>query len=114
MLLLATQAEPQMIEHAHPNLGRLVQPRHYNALPATIARGVPWAADNDCYQHLDKHAYYAMLDHLHHIGGRCLLSPCPTWWPTLTRRHVSSSGGGPDPHAAAYPSPWSRRTALST
>jgi len=50
MLLLATQAEPQMVEHAHPNLGRLVQPRHYNALPATIARGVPWAADNDCYQ----------------------------------------------------------------
>ncbi|MGA2164203.1 MAG: hypothetical protein ABSH36_07010, partial [Solirubrobacteraceae bacterium] len=34
----------------NPNLGRLVQPRHYNALPATIARGVPWAADNDCYQ----------------------------------------------------------------
>ncbi len=50
MLLLATQAEPQMVEHAHPNLGRLIQPRHYNALPATIARGVPWAADNDCYQ----------------------------------------------------------------
>ena len=23
MLLLATQAEPQMVEHAHPNLGRL-------------------------------------------------------------------------------------------
>lgn len=50
MLLLATQAEPQMIEHAHPSLGRLIQPRHYNALAATIARGVPWAADNDCYQ----------------------------------------------------------------
>ncbi len=50
MLLLATQAEPQMVEHAHPNLGRLIQPRHYNALPATIARGVPWAADNDCFQ----------------------------------------------------------------
>ena len=41
MLLLATQAEPQMIEHAHPNLGRLIQPRHYNALAATIERGVP-------------------------------------------------------------------------
>jgi hypothetical protein len=50
MLLLATQAEPQMVEHDHPNLGRLVQPRHYNALPATIARDVPWAADNDCFQ----------------------------------------------------------------
>ncbi len=50
MLLLATQAEPQMIEHAHPNLGRLIQPRHHNALAATIERGIPWAADNDCYQ----------------------------------------------------------------
>ena len=77
MLLLATQAEPQMVEHAHPNLGRLIQPRHYNALPATIARGVPWAADNDCFQRLDAHAYYAMLDRLHHIGGRCLFVAVP-------------------------------------
>jgi hypothetical protein len=77
MLLLATQAEPQMVEHAHPNLGRLVQPRHYNALPATIARGVPWTADNDCFQRLDARAYSAMLDHLHHIGGRCLFVAVP-------------------------------------
>jgi hypothetical protein len=49
MLLLATQAEPQ-IEHPHPNLGRLIQPRHYIELAATIERGVPWAAGNDCYQ----------------------------------------------------------------
>jgi hypothetical protein len=28
MLWLATQAEPQMVEHAHPNLGRLIQPHH--------------------------------------------------------------------------------------
>ena len=27
MLLLATQAEPQMRAHRHPNLGRLLQPR---------------------------------------------------------------------------------------
>jgi hypothetical protein len=77
MLLLATQAEPQMVEHACPNLGRLVQPRHYNALPATIARGVPWAADNDCYQCLDAHAYDRMLDRLHHVGGRCLFVAVP-------------------------------------
>ena len=77
MLLLATQAEPQMIQYENPNLGRLVQPRHYNALPATIARGVPWAADNDCYQGLDPRAYYAMLDRLHHVGGRCLFVAVP-------------------------------------
>jgi hypothetical protein len=40
MLLLATQAEPQMIEHAHPNLGRLIQPCRYSALAATIERGI--------------------------------------------------------------------------
>ncbi len=28
MLLLATQAQLQMRAHRHPNLGRLVQPRH--------------------------------------------------------------------------------------
>jgi len=28
MLLLATQAEPQMRAHRHPNLGRLLQLRH--------------------------------------------------------------------------------------
>jgi len=77
MLLLATQAEPQMIEHAHPNLGRLIQPRHCNALAATIERGIPWAADNDCYQGLDPHAYNAMLDRLHQVGGRGLFVAVP-------------------------------------
>lgn len=50
MLLLATQAEPQMIAHAHRNLGRLVHRCEYSRLSATIARGVPCAADNDYYQ----------------------------------------------------------------
>ena len=77
MLLLATQAEPQMVEYAHPNLGRLVQPRHYNALSATVARSIPWAADNDCYQGLDTSAYDAMLDRLGHVGGRCLFVAVP-------------------------------------
>lgn len=100
MLLLATQAEPQMIEHAHPNLGRLIQPRHHNALAATIERGIPWAADNDCYQGLDPRAYYAMLDRLHHVGGRCLFVAVPDvvgdahqtarqferWWTGIARR----------------------------
>jgi hypothetical protein len=100
MLLLATQAEPQMVEYAHPNLGRLIQPRHYNALPATIARGVPWAADNDCYQGLDASAYNAMLDRVHHVGGCCLFVAVPDvvgdahataeqferWWTEVARR----------------------------
>lgn len=100
MLLLATQAEPQMIEHAHPNLGRLVQPRHHNALATTVARGIPWAADNDCYQGLDPPAYNAMLDRLHHVRGRPLFVAVPDvvgdaeqtarlfgrWWTALACR----------------------------
>jgi hypothetical protein len=49
MLLLATQAEPQMRPHCHPNLGRLLQPRHYPRADATASSGVRWAADNDAY-----------------------------------------------------------------
>jgi hypothetical protein len=42
MLLLATQAVPQMRQHAHPSPGRLVTPRHHPSLRATIADGAPW------------------------------------------------------------------------
>ena len=49
MLLLATQAEPQMRAHRHPNLGRLLQPRHYPRAAHTARSGVPWAADNDAF-----------------------------------------------------------------
>ena len=49
MLLLATQAEPQMRAHRHPNIGRLLQPRHYPRASATARSGVPWAADNDAF-----------------------------------------------------------------
>ena len=38
MLLLATQAEPQMRGHRHPNLGRLLQPRHTRARAPPLAR----------------------------------------------------------------------------
>jgi hypothetical protein len=41
MLLLATQSEPQMRAHRHPNLGRLLQPRHYPRASATARSGVP-------------------------------------------------------------------------
>jgi hypothetical protein len=49
MLLLATQAEPQMLAYSHPHLGRLVQPFHYPRIADTAGRGVPWAADNAAF-----------------------------------------------------------------
>jgi hypothetical protein len=48
----------------HPHPGRLVQPLHYTRLDALLADGLPWAADNDCFQGLDARAYFTMLDRL--------------------------------------------------
>jgi hypothetical protein len=81
----------QMRAHAHPHLGRLVQPRHYTRLADMLADGIPWAADNDCFQGLDPTAYSDMLDALQqaridHAGGdrraetwtdRCLFVTVP-------------------------------------
>lgn len=79
MLLLATQAEPQMIEHASPQLGRLVQPRHYPKIEATAARGVPWAADNDAFNGWGDGQiarFDAMCDRLKGLPG-CLFVTVP-------------------------------------
>ena len=75
MLLLVTQAMPQMRLHAHPNLGRLVTPRHYCSL--LEHNGWQWAADNDCYQGLDPRGYFAMLDSLKGAPGDCLFVTVP-------------------------------------
>lgn len=62
MLVLVTKGEGTLVKYDHPNLGRLVQPRHYDTMKATIARGRPWAADNDCFQGLDEKAYSRMIE----------------------------------------------------
>ncbi len=79
MLLLATQAQPQMRAHRHPNLGRLLQPRHYPRARATAASGVPWAADNDAFNGWDAGAerrFLRMVDALSGLPG-CLFVTCP-------------------------------------
>ncbi len=79
MLLLATQAEPQMAEHRHPNLGRLLQPRHYPRARATAVSGVPWAADNDAFNGWDadsERRFLRMVDTLSGLPG-CLFVVCP-------------------------------------
>jgi hypothetical protein len=75
-MLLVTTAHPQMVQHAHPNLGRLIQPRHYSSIEKTAASGVPWAADNDCFQGLDADAFTNMLDRIKGLPG-CLWVACP-------------------------------------
>lgn len=61
MLLLTTAALPQLDQHRHPNLGRLITPRHRCRLADTLAAGYPVAADNDCFQGLDAPRVCAML-----------------------------------------------------
>jgi len=65
MLLLVTSAHPTLQPHRTPSLGRLVQPRHYSSLEQTVRSGMPWAADNDCFQGLCHRRYCLMLDRLH-------------------------------------------------
>lgn len=76
-LLLVTTAHPTLAQHAHRNLGRLVQPRHLSSIEATAASGIPWAADNDCFQGLDARAYDAMLDRLQPLASSCLWVTVP-------------------------------------
>jgi hypothetical protein len=75
MLLLVTQGMPQMRQHAHPSLGRLLTPRHYPKLEEM--HGLSWAADNDCFQGLHERRWRAMLESIEHASGRCLFVVVP-------------------------------------
>jgi len=48
----------------HPHLGRLVQPRSWNAIGNIAASGAPWAADNDALARINPDAYLGMLDRI--------------------------------------------------
>ena len=61
MLLLTTAALPQLQQHHHPSLGRLITPRHFCRFSDTLAAGYAVAADNDCFQGLNPAAVCAML-----------------------------------------------------
>lgn len=75
-MLLTTAGHPQIVEYAHPNLGRLVQPRHYSAIEQTAEAGIPWAADNDCFQGLNADAYRKMVARIAFLPG-CLFLVAP-------------------------------------
>lgn len=82
-IILVTTAHPTMHQHpgpagepVHPQLGRLLQPRHLSSVELTADAGIPWAADNDCFQGLDEPAYRRMLDRLEGLPG-CLFVTVP-------------------------------------
>src|SRR5262245_48738651 len=47
-----------------PYLGHLLNPRSYNSMAYLFSTGLPVAADNDCFQGLNRAAYVAMLARL--------------------------------------------------
>lgn len=62
IVLCHTAHETLMREHhPHPNLGRLLSPREYSRAAETAVH-MPVAADNDCFQGLDRKAFVAMLN----------------------------------------------------
>lgn len=75
MLLLVSTPHPHLYQHGlepetvHPNLGRLFTPRHTSRMADTAEAGIPWAADNDCFQGLDEVAYRKMLDKVEGLPG---------------------------------------------
>lgn len=70
MILFTTAGHPQLVEYAHPNLGRLVQPRHYPRVADTANAGIPWAADNDAFNgEWSDTAFEAMLEACAYLPG---------------------------------------------
>lgn len=64
----------------HRNLGRLVTPTHIDTtIEKTAALGMPWAADNDCFQRLDLPVYVTMLDKIRDVPG-CKFVTVPDVW----------------------------------
>lgn len=101
MILLVTSAHPTLLRYPQEHLGRLIQPRHYSSIEETAASGMPWAADNDCFQGLDAEAFTRMLDRIQELPG-CLFVVCPdvvgdwratadlwaSWEPGIRRRNL--------------------------
>lgn len=123
-LLLVTTAHPSLMEHEHPNLGRLIQPRHFSSIERTAEAGIPWAADNDCFQGLDAPAFERMLDRIEGLPG-CLFVTVPDvvgdaeatmehfeeWAPELERRGLPLGLVAQD-GLENMEVPWDRLTAL--
>jgi hypothetical protein len=82
MLLLATQALPQMREYAHPNLGRLLTPRHFPRLAETLADGWPVCVDNDCFNGYDPEAISRLFAKLLPVPSELarMRKACPFMW----------------------------------
>jgi hypothetical protein len=100
MRILVTTAHPQALRHQHPDgFGRLLVPDHFPRARDTAEAGIPWAADNGCYQGLDERRYRRLIATIDGLPG-CLFVTVPDvvgdaaatleafgrWAPELERR----------------------------
>lgn len=69
MIVFVHKAHETLLPWRGPHVGRLLSPRQYSRAYDTSAAGIPWAADNDCFQGLDEPAYKAMLDAIYGLAG---------------------------------------------
>jgi hypothetical protein len=60
-------------DEQHARLGHLLNPRSGNSAAYLLSTGMPIAADNDCYQGLNRLAYLAMLRKLRAVPRERLL-----------------------------------------
>jgi hypothetical protein len=76
VLILVHTAHETALRHVGPGFGRLLSPRQFSRAADTAEAGIPWAADNDCFQRLDAAAYRAMLDAIEGLHGcRFVVAP---------------------------------------
>jgi hypothetical protein len=61
VIIFVTTAHPQALKHRGPGFGRLVVPDHFPRIADTAHAGIPWAADNGCFQTLNAHRFRQLL-----------------------------------------------------
>lgn len=122
MIILVHTAHPQAVKHSGPGFGRLLSPRQFSRVADTAAAGIPWAADNDCFQGLDAVRFDRMLDAIQGVPG-CRFVTCPDvvadadatarlfelWAPAIQRRGLPVGYVAQDGLQAP---PWHRIDAL--
>lgn len=69
MIVFVHKAHETLLRWHQPNVGRLLSPRQFSKAAQTSAAGIPWAADNDCFQGLDRDAYRDMLAAIYGLSG---------------------------------------------
>jgi hypothetical protein len=78
VILLVSGATAIIRRYPHlTRIGHLLTPRNGNRVETLLATGRPIAADNDCYQRLDRAAYLRMLRRIRPFADRVLWVTAP-------------------------------------